>query len=137
MSEATARSDPQQTASPVPPVFSTVRRRCWRSRYALSRRRCSRFPSDGRIVIARLFAIAVTIFARIVTGCAANGGAVCRKRAQRIYFANHTSHGDFVLIWTVLPAALRRSHPPGCGCRLLAPRPAAPLHRRTRCSTPC
>ena len=27
---------------------------------------------------------------------------------QRIYFANHTSHGDFVLIWTVLPAALRR-----------------------------
>jgi 1-acyl-sn-glycerol-3-phosphate acyltransferase len=26
---------------------------------------------------------------------------------QRVYFANHGSHGDFVLIWTVLPKALR------------------------------
>jgi len=26
---------------------------------------------------------------------------------QRIYYANHASHGDFVLIWTVLPRALR------------------------------
>jgi 1-acyl-sn-glycerol-3-phosphate acyltransferase len=25
-----------------------------------------------------------------------------------VYFANHNSHGDFVLIWTVLPPALRR-----------------------------
>jgi 1-acyl-sn-glycerol-3-phosphate acyltransferase len=27
---------------------------------------------------------------------------------QRIYFANHASHGDFVLIWSVLPAKFRR-----------------------------
>jgi 1-acyl-sn-glycerol-3-phosphate acyltransferase len=26
---------------------------------------------------------------------------------QRVYFANHTSNGDFVLIWTVLPPQLR------------------------------
>jgi 1-acyl-sn-glycerol-3-phosphate acyltransferase len=26
---------------------------------------------------------------------------------QRVYFANHTSNGDFVLIWTVLPPRLR------------------------------
>lgn len=29
-------------------------------------------------------------------------------QAQRIYFANHASHGDFVLIWSVLPAKFRR-----------------------------
>lgn len=27
---------------------------------------------------------------------------------QRVYFANHASHGDFVLIWSVLPPHLRR-----------------------------
>ena len=27
---------------------------------------------------------------------------------QRVYFANHSSNGDFVLLWTVLPVALRR-----------------------------
>jgi 1-acyl-sn-glycerol-3-phosphate acyltransferase len=26
---------------------------------------------------------------------------------QRVYFANHTSNGDFVLIWTVLPTHLK------------------------------
>jgi 1-acyl-sn-glycerol-3-phosphate acyltransferase len=26
---------------------------------------------------------------------------------QRLYFANHASHGDFVLIWTALPRSLR------------------------------
>ena len=33
----------------------------------------------------------------------------------RVYFANHTSHGDFVLIWTVLPPALRRITRPVAG----------------------
>ena len=27
--------------------------------------------------------------------------------AQRIYFANHSSHLDFVLLWSMLPSALR------------------------------
>jgi 1-acyl-sn-glycerol-3-phosphate acyltransferase len=27
---------------------------------------------------------------------------------RRVYFANHGSHGDFVLIWTTLPSALRQ-----------------------------
>jgi len=31
---------------------------------------------------------------------------------QRIYFANHSSNGDFVLLWTVLPAPLRRQTRP-------------------------
>ncbi len=31
---------------------------------------------------------------------------------QRVYFANHSSNGDFVLLWTVLPAPLRRQTRP-------------------------
>lgn len=34
---------------------------------------------------------------------------------QRIYFANHASHGDFVLIWTVLPRRLRFKTRPVAG----------------------
>lgn len=34
---------------------------------------------------------------------------------QRIYFANHNSHGDFTLIWSVLPRALRRRTRPVAG----------------------
>ncbi|WP_245990203.1 lysophospholipid acyltransferase family protein [Tabrizicola piscis] len=31
---------------------------------------------------------------------------------QRVYFANHSSNGDFVLLWTVLPPPLRRQTRP-------------------------
>ena len=34
---------------------------------------------------------------------------------QRVYFANHRSHGDFVLIWTVLPPELRAAARPVAG----------------------
>ncbi|HWX56712.1 MAG TPA: lysophospholipid acyltransferase family protein [Verrucomicrobiae bacterium] len=30
------------------------------------------------------------------------------ERRQRVYFANHTSHLDFVVLWSVLPPDLRR-----------------------------
>ena len=30
------------------------------------------------------------------------------SKKQRIYFANHTSHLDTIVIWTSLPAVLRR-----------------------------
>jgi 1-acyl-sn-glycerol-3-phosphate acyltransferase len=63
-------------------------------------------------VIARLFAAAVTAFARLVTGVRGQWQGCLPEARPRIYFANHTSHGDFVLIWTVLPAALRRSTRP-------------------------
>ena len=42
----------------------------------------------------------------------ATGPAVRRVPGRRIYFANHSSHGDFVLIWTVLPPALRQATRP-------------------------
>ena len=50
----------------------------------------------------------VTGMARLVTGVRGNWQGSLPDRRPRIYFANHRSHGDFVLIWTVLPRALRR-----------------------------
>lgn len=50
---------------------------------------------------------AITLFARFVTAPRALWQGTEPTYAQRIYFANHSSNGDFVLIWTVLPAALR------------------------------
>ena len=35
------------------------------------------------------------------------GSARARANAQRIYFANHTSHIDTLAIWSSLPRALR------------------------------
>lgn len=50
---------------------------------------------------------AIIVFARFVTAPRAVWQGIEPSYAQRIYFANHSSNGDFVLIWTVLPAALR------------------------------
>jgi 1-acyl-sn-glycerol-3-phosphate acyltransferase len=58
-------------------------------------------------MMERLFAVGVTTFARIVTGVRGNWGGCLPELRPRIYFANHSSHGDFILIWTSLPAALR------------------------------
>lgn len=38
-----------------------------------------------------------------------------RQKRQRIYFANHASHGDFILIWSVLPPWLRDRTRPVAG----------------------
>jgi 1-acyl-sn-glycerol-3-phosphate acyltransferase len=59
-------------------------------------------------MIARLLALAVTVFARLLTGVRGNWLGCLPEPRPRVYFANHRSHGDFVLIWTVLPAWLRR-----------------------------
>lgn len=57
---------------------------------------------------------AITLFARFVT--AVRGIWVVEPSArQSVYFANHTSNGDFVLIWTVLPPMIRRKTRPVAG----------------------
>jgi 1-acyl-sn-glycerol-3-phosphate acyltransferase len=65
--------------------------------------------------IDALAAVAVTGFARVIAGVRANWRGCAPDRRPRIYFANHSSHGDFVLIWTVLPPALRRMTRPVAG----------------------
>ena len=59
-----------------------------------------------------LTAAAICAFAKAVTGVRAIWRGSSPTVRQRIYFANHTSHGDFVLIWAVLPGLLRRQTRP-------------------------
>jgi hypothetical protein len=49
----------------------------------------------------------ITGFAWLVTGARARWIGCTPAPAQRIYFANHSSHGDFVLLWSALPPDLR------------------------------
>lgn len=60
-----------------------------------------------RALAARVVATAITLFARAVTSVRAIWAGIAPEDRQRIYFANHTSNGDFVLVWTVLPPRLR------------------------------
>ena len=57
----------------------------------------------------------VTGFARLITGVRPDWRGCLPEPRQRIYFANHASHGDFVLIWSVLPRELRDSTRPVAG----------------------
>lgn len=63
-------------------------------------------------LLPKAIALAVTGFARLVTGVRPEWRGCQPAPGRRVYFANHASHGDFVLIWTVLPAALRRATRP-------------------------
>lgn len=64
------------------------------------------------MISARITAALIVGFARVVTGLRAlwHGGAP--QAAPTLYFANHTSHGDFVLLWAALPPDLRSSTRP-------------------------
>lgn len=64
---------------------------------------------------AHVAALAITVFARVVTGVRANWVGCVPSPARRIYFANHSSHGDFVLIWAVIPPPYRHSTRPVAG----------------------
>jgi 1-acyl-sn-glycerol-3-phosphate acyltransferase len=55
---------------------------------------------------------AISVFARFMTAPRAIWQGIEPVPRQRVYFANHTSNGDFVLLWTVLPAPLRRQTRP-------------------------
>ena len=58
---------------------------------------------------------AVVIFARLVTGVRGDWRGCAPELRPRVYYANHRSHADFVLIWTILPARVRRSTRPVAG----------------------
>jgi 1-acyl-sn-glycerol-3-phosphate acyltransferase len=64
---------------------------------------------------SRLAARALCSFARILTGARALWKGCAPTLDQRIYYGNHTSHGDFVLIWASLPDPLRARTRPVAG----------------------
>lgn len=65
-----------------------------------------------RAIAARVTGQAISTFARFMTAPRAIWQGIEPVPHQRIYFANHSSNGDFVLLWTALPAPLRRQTRP-------------------------
>ncbi len=61
-----------------------------------------------RAFAARVTGLAISTFARFMTAPRAIWQGIEPVPRQRVYFANHTSNGDFVLLWTALPTPLRR-----------------------------
>ena len=60
-----------------------------------------------RPLAAALSSCVIVLGARLLTGVRAIWTGTAPKADQTVYFANHTSHGDFVLLWATLPADLR------------------------------
>lgn len=55
------------------------------------------------------------LFAQLITAVRGIWAGVEPVNRCRIYYANHRSHGDFVLVWTVLPPVLRSRTRPVAG----------------------
>lgn len=68
-----------------------------------------------RKMIAGPVATAIVLFARAITAVRAIWTSDGPTTDTSIYFANHSSHGDFILVWAVLPPRLRRSTRPVAG----------------------
>ena len=61
-----------------------------------------RAPWSRRVVSA-----VIVVLARLLTGAQARWVGCRPSHRQRVYFANHTSHLDFIVLWAALPAELR------------------------------
>ena len=66
-------------------------------------------------MIGRLASLFLVGFTRVLTGARAVWPAGGPGDAQRFYFANHTSHGDFALLWSALPSRIRARTRPVAG----------------------
>lgn len=58
-------------------------------------------------MIERAAAAWIRFVAHFVTAVRAEGEGFAPDPTPKVFFANHRSHGDFVLLWTVLPGGLR------------------------------
>lgn len=66
-------------------------------------------------LLAPILAAGLTGFVRLLTGAQSRWQGCGPEPRQRIYFANHSSHADIVLIWAALPEALRQATRPVAG----------------------
>ncbi len=60
-----------------------------------------------KALFTKAVAVMIVVFARAVTAVRAIWPESGPPQRQCIYFANHSSHGDFILIWSVLPPWMR------------------------------
>lgn len=70
---------------------------------------------NAKSFLASATANSIVLFARLVTAVRAIWDGVEPVPSKRVYFANHASNGDFVLIWAVLPPHMRRKTRPVAG----------------------
>lgn len=66
-------------------------------------------------MLAQLAALGLIGVARAVTGVRAIWRDSMPLDTQRVYFGNHSSHADFVLIWSSLPSRIRARTRPVAG----------------------
>jgi 1-acyl-sn-glycerol-3-phosphate acyltransferase len=57
----------------------------------------------------------LAFIARLISGATAHWTAPLDPNRQRVYFANHTSHLDFIIIWSALPPSMRAVTRPVAG----------------------
>jgi 1-acyl-sn-glycerol-3-phosphate acyltransferase len=62
-----------------------------------------------------MIATAIAAASRLISGSVVDWQCDPRSDVQRIYFANHSSHLDFIVIWAALPPRLRRLARPVAG----------------------
>ncbi len=61
-----------------------------------------------RRLLGDITASVIVLFARAITAVRGIWRGVAPSPARRVYFANHTSNADFILLWAALPAQYRR-----------------------------
>jgi len=67
-------------------------------------------------MLARLIDFLLCRFASFITGVRPQASIVEQSSAgHRVYFANHNSHGDFILLWISLPYEVRKQTRPVAG----------------------
>ncbi|VUZ22868.1 Uncharacterised protein [uncultured Comamonas sp.] len=71
--------------------------------------------SFWRTTLAALTGRLVVLAARLITGLRSQWHDNAAMSEPTLYFGNHTSHGDFVLIWAGLPPELRGQTRPVAG----------------------
>jgi 1-acyl-sn-glycerol-3-phosphate acyltransferase len=62
---------------------------------------------SGRTAFCRASGLGLAALARLLSGASVRWIASQPDTCQRVYFANHTSHLDALLIWSALPQAVR------------------------------
>jgi 1-acyl-sn-glycerol-3-phosphate acyltransferase len=62
-----------------------------------------------------MIASALAAVSRLVSGATVQWRCNPNSDAQRVYFGNHSSHLDFIVIWSALPPRLRRRTRPVAG----------------------
>lgn len=62
--------------------------------------------------LARRFLI---VLAHVLTGARGIWSGCAPAEVQRVYYGNHSSHGDFLIIWAALPPTIRRRTRPVAG----------------------